>query len=135
MPLCFPYAAGGQSGIRRVHSWWIMERLSKEQNRERKKSKRVKGKPLSNQNWQDSLDAAMVNSGIIHKTLNKDKALNLKEFERVVTTVYLKKTVIRTISRPRISTVPSYAKEDIRKEGVGHFLLKQEKQRCCQREG
>ncbi|GFS99265.1 uncharacterized protein TNCV_1600931 [Trichonephila clavipes] len=37
-----------------------------------------------------SLDMAMVNAWIIHKTLNKDEALNLKEFRRTVTTVYLK---------------------------------------------
>ncbi|XP_035218884.1 piggyBac transposable element-derived protein 2-like [Stegodyphus dumicola] len=81
------------------------------------------------------LDMAMVNAWIIHKTLNKNEALNLKDFRRAVTTVYLKETVIRTKGRPRIWTVLSDAKEGIRKDSVGHFLLKREKQRRWQREG
>ncbi|XP_035214962.1 PDF receptor-like [Stegodyphus dumicola] len=64
---------------------------------------------------------AMVNVWIFHKTLNKNEALNLKELRRAVTTVYLKETVIRTKDRPRIWTVPSDAKEDIRKDTSGKY--------------
>ncbi|XP_035223544.1 piggyBac transposable element-derived protein 3-like [Stegodyphus dumicola] len=38
-----------------------------------------------------SMNMAMVNAWVIHKTLNTNEALNLKEFRRAVTTVYLKK--------------------------------------------
>ncbi|GFU04209.1 uncharacterized protein TNCV_863381 [Trichonephila clavipes] len=61
-----------------------------------------------------SLDMAVVNAGIIHKTLNKDEVLNLKESRRAMTTIYIKKTVIRKRGRPRASTAPSGAKEDTR---------------------
>ncbi|GFT30994.1 hypothetical protein TNCV_1683581 [Trichonephila clavipes] len=72
---------------------------------------------------------------IIHQTLNKDEALNLKEFQTALQQSSQKNTVIRTRERPRISTVLSYAKEDICKDSIGYFLLKQEKQCRCQREG
>ncbi|GFR01760.1 hypothetical protein TNCT_457471 [Trichonephila clavata] len=67
---------------------------------------------------------AVVNASIIRTTLNKDEALNLKDFR---SNSLSKTTVIRTRGRPRISSVPSYAKEDMRKDSVGHSLLKQEK--------
>ncbi|GFX08826.1 hypothetical protein TNCV_4228461 [Trichonephila clavipes] len=78
---------------------------------------------------------AMLNAWITHTTLSKDETLNLKEFQRAVTTVYLNKTMIKTRDRPRILAVPSYSKENIRKDSVDHFLVKREKQRCYQREG
>lgn len=81
-----------------------------------------------------TLDMAVVNAWIMHKAVNKSDALNLKEFRRAITTVYLKKSTNRTKGRPRIFSMPSSAEDDVRKDGVGHFLLKREKQRRCQRE-
>ncbi|GFW67263.1 hypothetical protein TNCV_2698731 [Trichonephila clavipes] len=62
------------------------------------------------ENEVNTLDMAIVNARIIHKSINKNKIRNLNELRRAVTTFLSKKTVIRTKGIPRILTVPSDAK-------------------------
>ncbi|GFR00721.1 hypothetical protein TNCT_605551 [Trichonephila clavata] len=98
-------------------------------------SKKFLGKNCYWQLFKRSLDVAMIDAWKIHKTVNKNEALNLKEFRRALTIVYLKKTALRTRGRPRILTVSFCAKEDIRKDISGRsFVQKRGKQHRCQRE-